>query len=173
VDLYFLNRPPILNVTDPSQVQVAFQSPPNGFTPLSKAFRYILSAKRATLAEKKLLVLIFTDGQPTDDHGRTDIHTFLNDLGSKPKGVHVQVVACTDDEQAVAYLNEIDGDVPDLDVCDDYLSEKKEVLEAQGKQFHFSLGDYVTKCLLGPIDPFFDSLDEKVVHRRKGWCTIA
>ena len=172
IDLYFLNRPPILGVTNPSQVEVAFQAPPHGFTPLSKAFRYIMAAKRATLGEKKLLVLIFTDGQPTDDHGRTDIHTFLNDLSSKPNGVYVQVVACTDDEQAVAYLNEIDGDIPDLDVCDDYISEKKEVLDAQGKAFLFSFGDYVTKCLLGPIDSYFDALDEKV-PKKGGWCSIA
>lgn len=178
VDIYFLNRPPILNVSDPSQVAAAFLAPPTGFTPLSKAFRYILSTKRATLGEKKLLVLIFTDGQPTDDHGRTDISTFLNDLATKPPNVHVQVVACTDDEQAVEYLNDLDDRTPGLDVCDDYHSERKEVLNSQGPGFHFSFGDYVTKCLLGPIDSSFDNLDvksgpNKPRKQNKAWCTIA
>ena len=50
VDIFFLNRPPLYNVKDASQVNVAFQSPPSGFTPLSTAFNYILKSKAAILA---------------------------------------------------------------------------------------------------------------------------
>ena len=180
IDVYFLNRPPILGVSDPNQVAVAFQSPPSGFTPLSKAFRYIMGAKQAVLAEKKLLLLIFTDGQPTDDHGRTDIRTFLNDLASKPPTVFVSLIACTDDDQAVEWMNEADEHIPNVDTSDDYASERQEVLRAQGQRVPVSFGDSITKCLLAPLDPYFDNLDVKSGpgggagrQNKKGGCSIA
>jgi hypothetical protein len=48
-----------------------------------------------------------------------------------------------------------------LDVVDDYRSERKEVKAAQGSSFPFSFGDYVVKSLIGSIDPVLDNLDEK------------
>jgi len=69
-----------------------------------------MGAKRAALAEKSLLLMIFTDGAPTDDFGNAQIPQFLQDLASKPRNVFVQIVACTDDEGAVAYLNQAGKD---------------------------------------------------------------
>ena len=46
-------------------------------------------------------------------------------------------------------------------MCDDYASEKKEILAARGANFHFSQGDYCVKLLLGAIDPQMDKLDER------------
>ena len=50
IDIFFLNRPPLYNVSDPGQVHAAFVAPPSGFTPLSKAFNFILQAKAAVMA---------------------------------------------------------------------------------------------------------------------------
>jgi hypothetical protein len=69
-------------------------------------------------------------------------------------------VACTDDEGAISYLSRVDRDVPRIDVSDDFVSERREILAAQGAGFHFTFGDYVVKSLLGSIDPSFDRLDE-------------
>ena len=79
----------------------------------------------------------------------------------------VSIVACTDDEASVGYLNNLDKTCPGVDVCDDYLSERREILAAQGSRYPFSFGDYVVKTLLGPIDPSFDRLDEK-----HGCCSV-
>ena len=46
VDVYFLNREPMLNLTDVRYVQQAFQMPPNGMTPLVRALRRIIAAKQ-------------------------------------------------------------------------------------------------------------------------------
>ena len=62
---------------------------------------------------------------------------------------------------AIDYINKIDRVVPGIDVVDDYRSEHKEVIRYNGKNFKFSFGDYVVKSLLGPIDPYFDNLDER------------
>jgi hypothetical protein len=79
-------------------------------------------------------------------------------------------VACTDDDEAVSYLNKWDRELDNLDVVDDYRSERKEVKAAQGSSFPFSFGDYVVKSLIGSIDPTLDNLDEK--KKRKKKCVI-
>ena len=162
VDVYFLNRPPMKAATGSAQLQAAFNfAPPQGFTPLARVFRQVLAEHAAALTERKLLVIIATDGRPTTDAGNDDVPGFVQALRSMPRTCFVQIMACTDDENDVAYLNEVDDTVERVDVTDDYRSEKKEVLAAQGPGFRFSYGDYVVKALLGPIDADFDALDEK------------
>jgi Mg-chelatase subunit ChlD len=62
VDVYFLNRDPMLNITDTRHVRQVFSTPPQGLTPLVPALRRILAAKRNQTYEKKLLILVATDG---------------------------------------------------------------------------------------------------------------
>ena len=69
-------------------------------------------------------------------------------------------MACTDDDTSVSYLNKWDRKISNLDVVDDYRSERNEVLKARGKNYSFSFGDYVVKSLICSIDPEFDNLDE-------------
>ncbi len=40
-----------------------------------------------------------------------------------------------------SYLNNWDKKIPNLDVADDYRSERQEIHQAQGKDFPFSFGD--------------------------------
>jgi hypothetical protein len=62
IDIYFLNRDPMLNVTNGQYVRQAFNIPPRGLTPLVPALRRILAAKRNQPYGKQLLILIATDG---------------------------------------------------------------------------------------------------------------
>ena len=39
------------------------------------------------------------------------------------------------------YLNNWDKNIPNLDVADDYRSERREIHNVQGKDFPFSFGD--------------------------------
>jgi hypothetical protein len=66
VDVYFLNRDPLLNVTNAQAIRPVFNSSPQGLTPLVPAIRRILAAKRSQAYEKKLLLLIATDGYSED-----------------------------------------------------------------------------------------------------------
>lgn len=160
VDIRFLNRQGFRNVASVSQVAAAFHPPPNGFTPLVRTIKAIFEEKAHILKERKMLLIIATDGAPTDDSGYDQTKQFLALLRDRPKNVFVSIIACTDDNDAVGYLNKIDRIVPGIDVSDDYLSESKEVKKAQGKDFQFSYGDYVVKTLLGAVDVNFDRLDE-------------
>ena len=53
-------------------------------------------------------------------------------------------------------------------MVDDYRSEKKEIIRAQGSNFQFTYGDYVAKSLIGSTDPKIDNLDEN----KKGCCFV-
>jgi hypothetical protein len=171
IDVRFLNRPGFSHVTSMAQVAAAFGPPPTGFTPLSVAVAGILREKAHVIAEKKLLLVIATDGEPTDTEGRVDIPGFTRVLRERPANVYVSIIACTDDEGSVGYLNKLDRVIPRLDVSDDFQSERREVLLAQGASFRFSFGDYVVKSLLGSVDASFDNLDEKKLGG--GCCVVA
>jgi hypothetical protein len=172
LDLYFLNRATMLNVTSSQQLHAVFSTPASGLTPITPVLQHVLQAKRAIAQERNLLVIIATDGAPTNAQGEVDTAALRHVLVSErdTSKVHVQFVACTDDDSTMAYLNEWDRKIPNVDVVDDYHSEKAEVLAAQGSNFKFSFGDYIVKILLGSIDPEFDLLDEKKVGG--GCCTV-
>ncbi|CAF1260538.1 unnamed protein product [Rotaria magnacalcarata] len=170
LDIYFLNRPPMLRVKHSSELIPTFDSPPKGLTPITRVLRQILQAKQNEILERKLLIIIATDGQPTDDYGKTDIGTLERVLKYERKAadrILITFCACTDDDQAVGYLNRWDETIPYLDVCDDYRSERKEAWRVQGRQVPFSFGDYVVKILLSSIDRYFDNLDQKLIDSQK------
>jgi len=168
IDIYFLNRPPLLHVKDSSQLNDTFNRLPNGPTPLTRVLSAILNLKRSQINDRKLLILIATDGLPTDDNGQNDLkgleHVLRNERFPSMDRIYITFIACTNDLQSVGYLNGFDKKIPFVDVMDDYQSERAEILAVQGKNFPFSYGDYVVKILMGSIDQWFDQLDEKKIE---------
>ncbi|KAL0216166.1 hypothetical protein P9112_008350 [Eukaryota sp. TZLM1-RC] len=174
IDIYFLNSPGMHNVNCPAHVNSLFQRRPAGVTPLTRVFNQVIADKQHVIggpeACKKLLVIIITDGQPSNEQGYPDIRPFKRALQTKPDNVFVSIVACTDDQSTMSYLNDWDDSIPNLDVIDDYVSERQEIREAQGHSFPFSYGDYIVKILCGPIVPELDQLDSK--KGGSGECTL-
>lgn len=143
-----------------------------GFTPLTARLRTLLD-EYANLANsgRNLLTIIVTDGEPTDARGNSDIKGFRKCLKSRLPNVYTNIVACTDQEDSIHYLNRIDRKVPRVDVLDDYRSEKVEVRKARGRRYQFTYGDYVCKALIGSIDRNTDRADEK--RRLKNACRVS
>jgi len=168
IDIYFLNRSPLLHVTDSSQLNETFSRLPNGPTPITRVLKEVLNVKRAHILDRKLLILIATDGLPTGDKGQNDLPALEKVLRHERQPsmdrIYVSFIACTNDLQSVGYLNRFDKTIPYVDVLDDYESERKEILAVQGQTFPFSYGDYVVKILMGSIDQWFDQLDEKKIN---------
>ncbi|CAF1132774.1 unnamed protein product [Didymodactylos carnosus] len=167
VDIYFLNRQPMLSVKQSSELQEHFAMRPHGLTPITKILSYVLEQKRSQIYDRKLLILIATDGLPTDEQGAIDLinleDCLKNDRGKEIDRIYITFIACTNDLNSVGYLNEWDKKIKNIDVVDDYVSERNEIWAVQGKKFPFSYGDYVVKLLMGAVDPWFDQLDEKKV----------
>ena len=154
VDLYFLNSGTHTNVTNVEQFDIICEKLNSGSTPLVSKFRQ--ASGKVLENNKKHLIFIITDGQP--DEG---IYAFKQALINKSGNIYVSILACTGDDYAVDYLNDIDETVPNVDCVDDYTSERNEILFVQGTDFPFSYGDYIVKALLGAVDPAFDLLDER------------
>jgi hypothetical protein len=162
VDVYFLNRPPLLNVVSPTQVLDCFQYPPQGYTPTVRVLNQICQARAADLAEKKILLILATDGQPTDDNGNIRLQEFVDFMKRRHQNLYVSICVQTDDEDVVKYL---DGMVhhgyPRLEVTDDYRTERKQALGKGERSFTF--GDYIAKIMLGPIFGSYDHTPAGIV----------
>lgn len=159
LDIFFLNRPALSEVKsakDPSFVK-AFDARPSGSTPLTECLRSVVSTMGG---ERPVILFILTDGEPNGG-----AHLFNQEMErvvkkkSTSKTFRVQVMACTDDEEAVGWLNDLDERFTEVDVTDDFHSERQEVLRA-GKVKKFTRGDWLIKALLGPVSTKFDAWDE-------------
>lgn len=161
-DVYFLNMQGVKNVRSIDQLALYFRDRPAGSTPLSKTIQNVIKENPAqSLGNKNLLILIATDGEPTDDSGYSNIPEFKQTLLNRPSNVFTNIAACTNDERSIGYLNGLDRELPRLDVVDDYSSELAEVKKVKGPSFPFTFGDYVTKSILGSISPDLDRYDEQ------------
>ncbi len=181
IDIYYLNRPPIKNVYSAEQLNLypQFFRSPDGFTPLGERIKEVLQEKKS--CERNLLLIIFTDGQPNNIKLFMDVLKNRNPIDK----IFISIVACTDDESCIGYLNDLDKKIKNLDVSDDFYSEKQQILKVQGSKFSFTFGDYITKILLGLINQNMDKLDEVKLSeqqlknlrtpksKRKSSCTIS
>eukprot|EP00656_Telonema_subtile_P055320 TRINITY_DN8518_c0_g1_i2.p1 TRINITY_DN8518_c0_g1~~TRINITY_DN8518_c0_g1_i2.p1 ORF type:complete len:421 (-),score=96.08 TRINITY_DN8518_c0_g1_i2:208-1470(-) len=98
------------------------------------------------------ILIVMTQGEPADG----SIVQLGERFASKPEGVFVNVMLCTDEEEVVrAYEGGID-DIKNVDVLDDFRSEKRQV-EEQGNTLSYN--QYLIKCLLGAKLAKYDDLD--------------
>lgn len=166
VDIYFLNRPPLLGVKSAQDAKFvsAFNNGPGGSTPLTETLGQV--AGRAA-GERPLLLFILTDGEPNGGPG-----PFANAVrrlvakDATPK-VRIQVMACTPNDDEIEWLNKLDASLKELDVTDDYYTEMLQVQNA-GLAPKFSRGDWCLKAMLGPVSHKFDQWDERLGKRGKG-----
>ena len=162
IDIHFLNRGSITGIKELKTITNAFIKEPSGPTPIVPILRRVLNEPiESELNYKGRIIIIATDGEPTDDNNRSDIRRLKNVLLNERKiNDYVSFLACTDDDNSIEYLNKWDKEIARVDVMDDYPNEKIEVLRAQGRNFSFTYGDYVVKTLLGSVKIELDRLDE-------------
>ena len=164
VDVYFLNRDPILKVTNPDTIDEAFRKKPRGNTPLASVLKKIFQSKLARPGQaKKLLVFIATDGEPTDENGNPDLPELKRVMTEvrQIETTYVSFLICTEDTDGVAYLSQWDKDMEHVDINDDYKTERDKIRRChQQRDYPFSYGAYVVKAMVGAIVPELDLLNE-------------
>lgn len=156
LDIYFLNRPTLRNVVDMNGLQSTFANPPSGGTPLIGTLRTIFNEKSYLPVNRQLLVVVITDGEPSDG----SFNDLFNVLYYKPYNVHVSFAECTDNAANMEYLDEWDNLIPNFDNTDDYREELARVKAAQGQNFKFDYTDYVIKILLATFIRSYFNLDQ-------------
>lgn len=162
LDIYFLNRPKICNVTDLSGLQSVFSNPPNGGTPLIRSINQICNDKSYLPSNKSLLIVVITDGEPNDGN-RNDLYNTLVRVTSKGN-VHISFAECTDNPDDMEYLDQWDGQIKNFDNTDDYREELQRIKSIQGPQFKFNYTDYVIKILLATFVRWYFNLDQTRVN---------
>lgn len=158
LDIYFLNRRPLLNARCIDNINDAFMIEPEGRTPICKTLKKVYEDKKKS---DKLLILIATDGEPTDG----EPENFANILKNKKSNTYVNILACTDDKTTVQYFERWDVEIPNLDITDDFYSECDKIKECdalKNTKTKFSFGDYVIKIMVGSTDPTLDNINQKV-----------
>jgi len=160
IDIDFLNRHNHTNIKDLDTVNYILTDKPYGLTPLNNALQKIMD--KYVDSYKPVLIIIATDGIPTDNNGISDVKNFTKTLKNRNADkFYISFLACSDQESDVGYLNKLDKQIKNIDTLDDYNSELQEVKKVQGKNFSYTFGDHIVRLLLGPICPELDKLDEK------------
>lgn len=165
IDIWFLNvSTSVKNVVSKETVMQHFNRVPRGRTPLTAVLRKVMQEPSAS--GKPKLILIATDGEPNDDDGYDDSDNFLHLLKTRDVNRNrVGILVCTSSDKQMAWLERVDTEAEHVDVIDDYLSERDQILKVQGSDFTYSHGDHVLKMLLGPVLQKYDDMDEKPLKR--------
>lgn len=156
ISVNFLNRKGSKNVTKFDQVKSLFRKGPSGSTPLGAALERALKEKTPG---KPMVILIATDGTPDNPQ---HLMSALRSRFPHMYDVYVTFIACTDNKSDVAWMNGLDKSEPNVDVLDDFKSEREEVWKAQGRQVDYTKGDHIARMLCGPVFAEIDNLDQLV-----------
>ena len=158
LDIHFLNRKSVYNVVDMTGLQQVFSKGPSGSTPLIGSLQRIHNEYKYNLGEKQLLIVVVTDGEPTDGN-RDNLYWTLSNI-TAGGNVHISFAECTDNEEDMEYLDAWDGRIRNFDNTDDYREELRRVKQTKGQSFKFTYEDYVIKILLATFIPYYYNLDQ-------------
>jgi hypothetical protein len=117
------------------EVSRAFQSPPQGRTPIYQKLQQAFTYSTSNTCHK-----LFTDGEPSDATIERVTRLILS--RPNPKANPLTLISCTNDTQATTWMKEIEGRAPYVSELDDFVEEQKEVLNSQGKGFVFLPKDF-------------------------------
>eukprot|EP00919_Chromeraceae_sp_WS-2016_P017677 GHVR01042053.1.p1 GENE.GHVR01042053.1~~GHVR01042053.1.p1 ORF type:complete len:269 (+),score=76.13 GHVR01042053.1:20-826(+) len=158
--LYFLNNRKFSNITDKIQYENIFKNKsPNGGTPLKESLVKTFSGEwdaGEAAPTQDVIVLVMTDGCPTDC-SFTDLSRLLLE---RPRNYYMSFLMCTEEDDIVEKYNNTVDPIWGCDVCDDYVSECKEVYKA--RKIKLTREEWMVKCVLGGKMSKYDDMDEPV-----------
>ncbi len=151
-DCYFLNSAPIKNIINSAELIKYFTVKPQGITPLTNAFKHVLKDNGLhNIFGKKILIVIITDGMPTDQNGNMNIDPFVDCLKQRPDHVFTQIVLMGNDYLKLINNSRLFG-VHNFNVLNSYQNEFLKVKTySNNQQSQFSYGDFVAKSFLNSI----------------------
>jgi len=165
----FLNDPTWHNVHSSKDVETLFYGrAPRGRTPLGERLRPLLSGQwhpKGHSSETDLILLIMTDGEPSD----ITFDNLKNMVAAKKGNVYVTFMMCTEEDDVVGQYNKYLDKIPNVDITDDYQSEKTEV-EAYGRKLPYY--KWMAKAVLGGKLHKYDRMDERSVRGGGGACCV-
>lgn len=170
--------PEIINCQAPPPQEISNQikgylnrvylSPRSPTTPLYTAL--LASIQENVSSSNPRIIYVLNDGQPNGRGNSSDVCNLL-ERGRIHEKNPVCLIACTDDEDSIGWMNSADS-IGSVHVVDDYESEKRGIQAKQGQGFPVTEGFYAMSSLLGAIDRLFDYADENYIYSHKDYQEI-
>ena len=140
-----------------SDLATHFSTAPSGATPLIGALKSIFDEYSPICeAGYHVLLLVVTDGEPSDG----TVLELKSRLSHKPRDFHISFIECNDNEEEMAWMDSLDGQVHNFHNSDDYRMEMLRVKQQQGQGFRFTYNDYIIGAVLSTFCPKFFLLDQ-------------
>ncbi|GMH70091.1 hypothetical protein TrST_g7281 [Triparma strigata] len=169
-ELKFFNDPEWFDINTVQDLKELFlkKPTPKGMTPLAANLQLVLSSSysRGDFPEGDTLVLVLTDGQPSD----TNMAGLQRLVDNRAPKVWVSFVMCTEEDSVVDSYDKIIDPLKGVDICDDYTSEKATCAK---KKNDLSYNMYLVKCLLGSRMDKYGHLDSHKPDSEGGCCTLS
>ena len=141
LDLYFLNRSGRCNVKDINIIDGLLKQEPYGKTPLKKKCSQIFKRYQ----NKKILLIITTDGNPTDDNGNVEINEFIKCLKTRDSNnIYISILSCSDNDNEISYLDKVNKCSNNIYILDNY----KENHEYESNLIQYTFGTHITKLFI-------------------------
>ncbi|KXN85735.1 hypothetical protein AN958_10918 [Leucoagaricus sp. SymC.cos] len=162
IDLCFLNNPTFeANIRDRGRIEHLFNSVfPQGTTPTGQKLRelfnrYIPLIESPNSTSPPIVLMVITDGVPTDDVDSAIIEGARRlDRNQVPQHrFGVSFVQIGNDPDAAEFLRELDDDISVRFGCRDMV-DTTPFDQHQSTEF---TRDVFLKCVLGAIDPYYDN----------------
>ena len=137
------------------------RSPRTSNTPLYTALFTSLNENRNSPNPR--IIYVLNDGKPHSGGGPESVYQLLRDGRCGEKNP-VCLIACTDDQKSIAWMNDADEIAENVHVIDDFDSEKEKIKAKQGQNFPVTEGFDAMSLLLGAIDNLFDKANENHIY---------
>ena len=159
IDIYFLNRDPVFCVNSTVNIDDILKDKPHRQKRLTECCSQIFS--RFNQSENPVLFVIATGSVPIDECGNIDISNFSCCINNRNiDNINISLLSCSYANNTIAYLNKYDNKEKNVDTLDDYLSEKKKIINAHGSNCSYSLGHHTARLLIAPLFPEIGCLYE-------------
>lgn len=136
-----------------STIEVRYKTPTRHV--LTRSFNMAASQPDPTMH------YLFTDGVPTDASVSEIAQLISNRVN--PQANPLTLISCTNEDEEVEWMKEIEERAPFTAELDDYHDERTEVLEDQGKAFPYTKGYWIISQLVAAINPDdLDAIDENL-----------
>jgi hypothetical protein len=150
-----------------TDIRTVFSKGPAGGTPIKRCLDQSIALGNI----KPTMIYLFTDGQPSD--ATIDSLKLLCKYRPKPINSPITFVSCTDEDAEVQWMKDVEEDGDYMSEIDDYVSERKEVLDSQGSGFPYTRGLWIMSLLVSAINPYdLDALDDEKPMRKSALSEI-
>lgn len=141
------------------RIRSAFKHSAAGMTPI---FKHLVQAFGG---QSNTMHYLLTDGEPSDASTEKVSDLILRRMN--PKAHPLTFITCTENDDEAQWMKDIEGEADYVAELDDFITERKEVSDAQGPAFPFTRGFWLLAHLVAAINPDdLDALDENTLTKK-------